>query len=37
MPRCSFDHSAALITLGTMSSGIGRSWPESENVMPWST
>src|ERR1700752_5147454 len=36
MPRSSRVHSAAEITLGTRSSGNGRSWPDSEKVMPWS-
>src|SRR5882757_4413237 len=36
MPRRRRDHSDAAITLGTMSSGNVRSWPDNEKVMPWS-
>ncbi|COX43730.1 Uncharacterised protein [Mycobacterium tuberculosis] len=36
MPRSSRVHSGAEMTRGTRSSGNGRSWPDSENVMPWS-
>ena len=37
MPRSSRDHSDDVITRGTRSSGNGRSSPDSEKVMPWST
>src|ERR1700694_5927449 len=35
-PPCSRDPPAAEITRGTRSNGNGRSWPDSEKVMPWS-
>ncbi len=37
IPRSSFAHSEAVRMRGIRSSGNGRSWPDSENVMPWST
>ena len=37
MPFSSFDHSLAVMIRGVRSSGNGRSCPDSENVMPWST